>query len=362
MATTTTNYGWTVPTSSDLVKNGATAISTVGSSVDTALWNSGFGQAGKNKIINGDFYWWQRGTTFNSGFPSYTADRWVLEYSSATGLAVTQQAFTAGAAPVAGYEGVYFLRYAVSSAAVTHGIGQRVENVQTFAGQTVTLSFWAKAVANTTITSSIRQNFGSGGSTEVITSGASHSVTTSWQRFNVTIAVPSISGKTIGSGSYLQVRLLNTTNATFTMDIWGVQVEAGSTATPFQTATGTIQGELAACQRYFRSSYSQGVTIPTNSTSAGIVTFSATSVLGNGTFGRVQFSTIMRVAPTITTYSYVNSSTGVMSDFSTGANLSASSAAAYGVGTDGFNIYNASGGTAAGIYGFMCHYKADAEL
>ena len=32
---TTTNYGWTVPTSADLVKNGATAISTLGQNIDT---------------------------------------------------------------------------------------------------------------------------------------------------------------------------------------------------------------------------------------------------------------------------------------------------------------------------------------
>ena len=35
-----------------------------------------------------------------------------------------------------------------------------------------------------------------------------------------------------------------------TIDIWGVQVETGATATAFQTASGSIAGELALCQRY----------------------------------------------------------------------------------------------------------------
>lgn len=38
MATTTPNYGWTVPTSTDLVKNGATAIETLGDAVDATVF------------------------------------------------------------------------------------------------------------------------------------------------------------------------------------------------------------------------------------------------------------------------------------------------------------------------------------
>jgi len=37
MATTTTNFGFDIPTSSDLVKNGATAIAELGQDIDTAF-------------------------------------------------------------------------------------------------------------------------------------------------------------------------------------------------------------------------------------------------------------------------------------------------------------------------------------
>jgi len=37
MATTTPNFGWTVPTSTDLVKDGATAIETLGDGIDASF-------------------------------------------------------------------------------------------------------------------------------------------------------------------------------------------------------------------------------------------------------------------------------------------------------------------------------------
>lgn len=211
--------------------------------------------AGKNKLINGDFGVWQRGT---SGFglgAAFNADRWQF-YRDGSGAteAITQQTFTPGTAPISGYEGQYFWRYAATVAGTggtERSLYTKMEDVRTFAGQTATLSFWAKADASRTITVSLQQNFGSGGSTAVTTSLTSQSATTSWVRYSVTVNIPSIAGKTVGTSSYLQLTMGFPINVIETIDIWGVQLEAGSVATPFSTASGTIGGELALCQRYY---------------------------------------------------------------------------------------------------------------
>ena len=120
------------------------------------------------------------------------------------------------------------------------------------AGQTATYSFWAKADAARNITLNAYQYFGTGGSSPVQTvTQQTFSATTSWQRFSFSAAVPSISGKTIGTNSFFSFEIGFPSNTVQTIDIWGVQLEAASTASPFQTATGTKQGELAACQRYY---------------------------------------------------------------------------------------------------------------
>lgn len=307
---TTTNYAWTTPDNSGLVKNGAQDIRTLGSAVDTSLWNVGFGQAGKNKIINGNFDIWQRGTSQTAnGYGS--ADRFsALSDGSYTN---SRQTFTAGTAPVAGYEGQYFYRSARTTGTYMI-VQQNIENVQTFAGQTVTLSYWAKCSSGTITNEPLAfQNFGSGGSAnvDIATTPSSATVTTTWTRFSHTLTIPSIAGKTIGTGSYLAFRPLRHVSGTgATIDIWGIQVEVGSVATPFQTASGTIQGELALCQRYY---YRTNITGFAPATMWGMATGTTTVNAG------VCFPSTMRTTPTSIDYALLRATdtVGVASNIST---------------------------------------------
>jgi hypothetical protein len=263
--------------------------------------------AGKNKILNSDYSIWQRGTSFsNPANNSYLADRWFFNASgSGATRTISQQTFTPGTAPVAGYEGQYFFRYArtvAGTGATADHISQRIEDVRTFAGQTVTLSFWAKVDAGTpNLVLRLRQNFGTGGSALVDATDVTVVLSTSWTRYTGTFTVPSISGKTIGTSSNLELQFRTAVNTIQTLDIWGVQLEAGSLASPFQTATGTLQGELAACQRYY---YRQGGLNTYQTFGGGFADQTTTAII------QVPLPATMRVAPTSVDFSTLNLSTG----------------------------------------------------
>ena len=142
----------------------------------------------RNAIINGNFDIWQRGTSFTGN--EYGADRWVHNRIGTTHTA-TRQAFTLGQTDVPG-EPTYFCRTVVSSVAGAGNLSvlvQRIEDVRTFAGQQVTVSFWAKADATKNIAVELDQNFGTGGSpsADVAAIGVTKvSIGTSWQKVTVT--------------------------------------------------------------------------------------------------------------------------------------------------------------------------------
>jgi hypothetical protein len=220
----------------------------------------------RNKIINGGFDIWQRGTSQTAtGYGS--DDRW-LNLNLGSTKTASRQTFTVGQTDVPGNPS-YWARTVVTTSA---GSGnyctkqQKIENVATLSGQVATLSFWAKADATKNIAVEFLQEFGTGGipSASVSAIGVTTvALTTTWQRYTVTATIPSISGKTLGTnndsnfqvifwfdaGSSFNSRTNSLGQQSGTFDIANVQLEAGSAATPFEQRP--VGMELSLCQRYY---------------------------------------------------------------------------------------------------------------
>jgi hypothetical protein len=216
--------------------------------------------AGKNAIINGGFDIWQRGTSFASltaaSSSTFAADRWQV-YIGNAGRTVSQQASGLTAFR-------YSMRVARDSGNTSTAVTQVTQNIESnmsypLAGKTVTVSFYGKAGANYSAASGaltyalyqgtgIDQNvFGMTGGSVVGTGTAT--LTTSWQRFSLSVTVPITSTEL---AVYFSTTPVGTAGANDWFEITGIQLEVGSTATAFSRTGGTIQGELAACQRYYQ--------------------------------------------------------------------------------------------------------------
>jgi hypothetical protein len=218
--------------------------------------------AGKNSIINGGMDVWQRGTSFTPASTTkvYTTDRW-LSFRTATGMTITRQA-------TGDTTNLPFIQYNArvqrdsgNTSTATPYFIQAIETVNTIplAGKTITVSFYARRGANFSATSNLLklQSFTGTGTDQDPTSFAytgqveailqTFTLTTTWQRFSTTVTL----GATVTEMDLVfSYNPTGTAGAADYYDLTGVQLEVGSTATPFSRAGGTIQGELAACQRY----------------------------------------------------------------------------------------------------------------
>ena len=213
----------------------------------------------RNLIINGAFECWQRSVSVSSqtGSGYKTADRWRVNASGGT-YNQSRQTVPLGDSVVGDFK--YFLRHEVTTGDNFTGIQQRIEDVQSVAEGTVTLSFYAKGTNPNagSIAIGTNQYFGTGGSPSTnveVQDAATFTVTSSWQRFNFQLTVASISGKTLGTNgdSYFQIQFTqaggDASTDAWTLDITGVQLEVGE-ATPFEHRS--YGDELRRCQRYYQ--------------------------------------------------------------------------------------------------------------
>jgi hypothetical protein len=240
----------------------------------------------KNRLINGDFRISQRGATIsgiNADF-TYTADRWLITRGGSVN-------YTQGTTnPPTGFQyyGSY-INQTASNPFVT--IQQVIESTNTYdlLGQTVTLSAWIKAAANTAASTSVIVTYGYATTADTryttLVSGTTFAISSSaWTKCSITFTVPS-NALTIVPVIYNSATLAVGDGYLIT----GVQLEQNTSATPFERR---LYGqELANCQRYCRTISNDGGTDK--------AMFSGVAYLNNTIIASYTFPT-MRVAPTAT--------------------------------------------------------------
>jgi ribosomal protein L27 len=286
--------------------NGDTLVAD--SSTSTGLRYTGNFAAGKNSVLNSDYSTWQRGTTFTSvANVGYTADRWCIFTGSVSGRDVSRQATN-------DTTNLPFIKYAArvgrasgNTNTTNFFIGQSYESVNSteLAGKTVTISYYARAGANYSSASNVLnvyaawgtgtdQNIFAGFTGQTSLGGSNGTLTTTWQRFTTT---GTLGATATQFGLYFGYTPSGTAGAADYFEITGVQVEIGSVATAFQTATGTIQGELAACQRYY-------IRYKSEDGSTNNPTLNLGQMVSTSAFRFVlPFPTAMRVKPSAVEYS-----------------------------------------------------------
>lgn len=260
---------------------------------------------GKNRIINGGFDIWQRGTTSSStGY--VTADRW---------FGTNNNSFNRSSDVPSVGSFLYSLEFSSSSATYPYA-AQRIEsfNCTDLAGKTVNFSFWAKNVSGSSFLyteiyyANSVDNFGSVtyiGAPTVVASPSS-----SWTFYSGTLTLPS------QAANGIEVRIIRNNVAAATTRTTGVQLELGSVATPFDRR---LYGqELALCQRYYQVMNGQ-IDTAQNGTSYSYATWF--------------YKTTMRALPTVTqTGTAIGGQNNITTDsvqwFSTNAALRISTAIA----------------------------------
>jgi hypothetical protein len=301
-----------------------------------------------NPILNSAFQVWQRGTSVSVAASStvYTADRWNMQ----TG---TNQAMTISRQATGDTTNLPFIQYCArvqrnSGQTGTSGMGfaNSFETINSipFAGKTVNVSFYARKGADYSATSSVLQvslYSGTGTDQSINTAGytgvsaviqENKTLTTTWQRFTTT--AQTISSSATELAFQFGFFPTGTAGTNDYYEVTGVQLEVGSVATPFDTYATTVQGELAACQRYYQTNSRCG--------------YLGNTTVSNSYYQQYAFVVLMRAAPTVVLTSIA-------------ANLFSTTTTAGAISADTMQLACVSNATGAAGY-FINSFTASAEL
>jgi hypothetical protein len=350
----------------------------------------------RNRIINGDMRIDQRATSITADNTQnyYTVDRWRVRGETTDGVFTAAQSSTAPT----GFKNSLLITVTTADASIgatqIYAINQLIEGYNTAdlgwgaaGAQSVTLSFWVRSSLTGTFGGSLRNDAGDRSYPFTYTISAANTfeyktitvagdTTGTWATTTSagvwviwSLGVGSDRRGTAGAwnsnnnfGATGETAVIGTSGATFY--ITGVQLEAGSVATPFERRPyGT---ELVLCQRYYEKTYNIAVA-PGTSTDDGRITTGgenqASPVTTGYLIGSRLWAVRKRAAPTIVLYDAVGNvgKVSVVVFGVSGSNnnepyVSNSSEASALMGRTGASGTRDSSNTA------IFHYTASAEL
>ena len=304
----------------------------------------------RNLIINGAMQVAQRGTSFsNVSAANYTLDRYKYWVNGAT-VGVTQNTLPVDQTSIPSLSKYMSISVGANSASDVYALfEQHIEDVTTTAGQTVTVSFYAKASSNLYVAIEPTQLWSGAGGDNLPPTKVQ--LFTTWQRYSVSFDIPAIPAGTsipsasdsrfvigwwMSGGSNYDARTDSLGNQEGTFDITGVQLELGSVATPFEHRS--YGEELALCQRYYQHHDYVYIGLGSNTTA------------GYWQYQHFMFPTVMRAVPTM---SYTVSG---------GSWPSISQKGALARDTHSMYFYTAHNASHADIYASGVAVDLDAEL
>lgn len=334
----------------------------------------------RNLLLNGAMQLWQRGTSgtgalagsaANNFIPYTTADRWGVVNQGASGVI---QVFQSTSAPTGFQYSLAFGRQAGQTFTSGIVLGQAIETINTIPlqGLPVTLSFWAKcgttfSPGTAGASAILRRGTGTdetlyfaaqgaytGGSIYPIITG--FSPTTTWQYFQFT-------GTVDAAATELALNInfngTGTAGADDNLYVTGVQIEVGTSATPFEFKP--IGKELELCQRYYNKTFSLN-TVPATGigSNTGELQWDYLRSAGGLTNNwRVRWPVPMRISPTVTFYN-PTSANAQARDITLGADCSSTS----GSNVTEKGMFITTTGAASSAVGdqIAVHWAASAEL
>ena len=206
-----------------------------------------------NLITNSAMQVAQRGSSHTTeGYGSL--DRYYLALSGASGVTMSQQAFSTADRNSLGFE--KYLKLVVTTANHFCGVYQYIEasNAVGLIGKKATLSFYAKGTNPAGGSFTMQPawyNRSSGGGDNAV--AQSLTVTSSWVKYSFTFDIPAPANTTIDNSAYLSISFIqpsgDTSTTAWELNLAGLQFELGEQATPFEHRS--YGEELAKCHRYY---------------------------------------------------------------------------------------------------------------